>query len=95
MTFGRFSLKRANAKIDFGNDELNISGESIPIVEFQSGHMAVSLLTRDPKQFIKQVLFSCPLQSDDDQGNERKIVKIHKQFAHAKPDRLYSSLSNR
>ena len=74
LLISRTSLKRAEADIRFGKDELWISGEHIPIVEFQSGHMGVSLMSRDVKQTVKHVLFSCPLQSDDDQANERKII---------------------
>ena len=88
LLISRPSLERADATISFGTKEIWIGFEQIPVVEFKSGHMGVPLISRNIKQTVKQVLFSCPLQQNDDKANEKKILKLHKQFAHPKPEKL-------
>ena len=61
------------------------------VVDSESCHLCVPLIYRDikhVKQAVKQVLFTCPLQENDDKANERKILKLHRQFAHPKPNKL-------
>ena len=82
------TLKRAGAELDFKSDTVVLLGEKIDVVVSKSGHLCVPLPPRLEKQGIKQVLFSSPVQSDDDNANEAKIVKLHKQFPHPTNDRL-------
>ena len=88
LLLSRKSLKRAGASIDFKLDRLTVQGDVIDIVESRTGHLCVPLLSRCIKQTVKQVLFSCPLQEGDDEANRKKILKLHRQFAHPKPDKL-------
>ena len=88
LLLSRETLKRAGTEIDFKSDTVVLLGEKIDIVVSKSGHLCVPLPRRLEKQGIKQVLFSSPVQSDDDKANEAKIVKLHKQFAHPSSDRL-------
>ena len=88
LLLSRETLKRAGAEIDFKSDTVVLLGEKIDVVVSKSGHLCVPLPRRLEKQGIKQVLFSSPVQSDDDKANEAKIVKLHKQFAHPSSDRL-------
>ena len=88
LLLSRVSLKRAHAQIDFKNDKLLVFDEPVDVFISENGHLCVSLLSKEPKQIVKQVLFSCPLQVDDDQANIKKITKLHKQFAHPKSIKL-------
>ena len=88
LLLSRVSLKRAHAQIDFKNDKLLVYDEPVDVFISENGHMCVSLVNKEPKQIVKQVLFSCPLQIDDDQANVKKITKLHKQFAHPRSIKL-------
>ena len=56
LLISRSSLERADATIGFGSKEIWIGDEQVPVVEFKSGHMGVSLISRDIKQSVKQIL---------------------------------------
>ena len=95
LLLSRVSLKRADATIDFKSDELWIAGDKIEVKESKSGHLCVPLITRNVKQTVKQVMFSCPLQKDDDdKANITKIEKLHKQFAHPTAEKLKELIRN-
>ena len=96
LLLSRESLKRANAEIDFKQDKVVILGEQINVMISSSGHLCIPILCNSStsKQRVKQVLFSSPLQSDDNQANQRKIIKLHKQFAHPSADRLKQLIRN-
>ena len=88
LLISRATLARADAYIGFRRDELWIGNERIDVIETESGHLCVPITNRNVKQSVKQVLFSCPLQKDDDKANVSKISKLHKQFAHPTPEKL-------
>ena len=88
LLLSRESLKRAEAHIDFKLDKVVLFGEQTDVVISSTGHLCLPLLCKAPKQRVKQVLFSSPLQEDDPKANEKKIIKLHKQFAHPSSDRL-------
>lgn len=94
LLISRVSLKRAQAQIDFKHDKLLVFDEPVDVFISETGHMCVSLVSREPKQTIKQVMFSCPLQADDDQANIKKIEKLHKQFAHPRALKLKELIRN-
>ena len=94
LLISRPTLARADAYIGFRQDELWIGNERVEITQTKSGHLCVPLISRDIKQTVKQVLFSCPLQKDDDKANESKISKLHKQFAHPSSDKLIELIRN-
>lgn len=96
LLLSRVSLKRADCHLDFTNDKIYMFGEEIPITISKSGHYCVPLIrgSSEHSSVISQVLYSSPLQSDDDEGNHRKILKLHKQFAHPAPERLKKLIRN-
>ena len=94
LLISRPTLARADAYIGFRQDELWIGNERINVIQTKSGHLSVPIISRDTKQTVKQVLFSCPLQKDDDKANQSKISKLHKQFAHPNPDKLIDLIRN-
>ena len=94
LLISRESLKRAEAEIDFKNDRVNLLGEQVNVVISQSGHLCIPLIQKCVKQCVKQVLFSSPLQVNDDKANEKKISKLHKQFAHPSSDKLKQLIHN-
>ena len=94
LLISRESLKRASAEIDFKQDQIRILGDVVDVVISKTGHLCVPLVSRDIKQTVKQVLFSCPLQENDDKVNEKKIHKLHKQFAHPKAQKLKELIRN-
>ena len=94
LLLSRESLKRANAEIDFRTDSVSLLGEKVEVKVSKSGHLCVSLEPRRGTHNVKQVLFSSPLNVNDVSGNEKKILKLHKQFAHPSAERLTQLIRN-
>ena len=94
LLLSRESLKRASAEIDFKQDQIRILGDVVHVVISKTGHLCIPLVSRDIKQAVKQELSSCPLQENDDKVNEKKIHKLHKQFAHPKAQKLKELIRN-
>lgn len=96
LLMSRISLKRAEASLDFSNDEITILGEDVPITISKSGHYCVSLSrslncnSRD----IQRILFTAPLEPGNTEDNKRKVLKLHKQFAHPPAERLKKLISD-
>lgn len=94
LLLSRESLKRADAEIDFKRDTVSLLGELVDVKVSRTGHLCVPLTLEMQTQHVKQVLFSSPLQDNDDGANERKILKLHKQFAHPSAERLKQLIRN-
>lgn len=94
LLLSRDSLKRADAEIEFKTDTIVLLGEKMNVLVTSSGHLCVPLGNNDKSLSVKQVLFSTPLKPEDDSANERKITKLHKQFAHPSADRLKTLIRN-
>ena len=94
LLLSRESLKRDNAEIDFRTDSVSLLGEKVEVKVSKSGHLCVSLEPRRGAHNVKQVLFSSPLNVADTLGNEKKILKLHKQFAHPSAERLKQLIRN-
>ena len=69
LLLSRESLKRASAEIDFKTDTVTVLGEKIDVSISKSGHLCIPLIHRSDKQYVKQILFSSPLQINDDKEN--------------------------
>ena len=97
LLLSRESLEKANAIIDFQKAEVTILGHCIPAVITNSGHYCLPL-TRDLSMSSKHtqtVLFNFKLHengSTDESLLKKKVLKLHKQFAHPHPDRLIKLL---
>ena len=90
LLLSRDSMKKAGAHLDFTSDNIRLFDQDIPLIISQSGHYCVNLsrsLDSANCPELNHILFSTPIQPDDDHC-ERKISKLHKQFAHPAPDKL-------
>ena len=83
----RSSLKRAECKLDFVQDKISLLGEQVTLMISRSGHYCVPLqCDKNSNTRVKHIMFSSPL--NDDNSVEKKILKLHKQFAHPSSERL-------
>ena len=84
------SLKRANASLDFGSDEIVFLGEKVPVNISKSGHYFIRL-SRDISSLsldTHRILITSPIDPNNLTESRRIILKLHKQFAHPHPKRL-------
>ena len=83
------SLKKANANLDFGSEQINFMGEEIPIKISKSGHYYIKLSREPTTQTtdIKRIFFTSPINPEELEDSRNKIKKLHKQFAHPHPKR--------
>ena len=94
LLISRQSLKGAHCFIDFVGDKVFMFGEEIPVKLSKTGHYCISLLCDDKRETIQNVLFTSPLVSEDGKSNQKKILKLHKQFAHPSSERLKQLIRN-
>ena len=96
LLFSRSSLNKAKAVIDFNNNLINMFGQDIPLLDTDSGHCMVSL--KRPLDYnessVRRIMQATTFTSDDVTDNKRKILKVHKQFAHPSASRLKDLLRN-
>ena len=93
LLFSKSSMKRANMKLNFENDTINIFDENIPLITTSSGHYAV------PITKAKQLINNLNRKSDmcvtltmtNDKDNHNIALKLHRQFAHQVKENYYSS----
>ena len=92
LLLSRKSLNIAAAVLDFKDNTLLIFGEHVTLTISESGHCCLPLsrpIEECDKPGVQQVMFSTPLSPDDSEDVcRRKVTKLHKQFAHPRPDRL-------
>ena len=84
------SLKRANASLDFGSEEIMFLGEKVPVSISRSGHYFIRL-SRDlsPQSHdTHRILFTSPIDPSNLSESKKIITKLHKQFAHPHSKRL-------
>lgn len=91
------SIKRGKGRLDFEKDEITILGETLPLNVCTSGHYSVSLLP-DETQYsgskIQNVLFTSPIKGTNGNEEKKKVLKLHKQFAHPNPEKLKTLIRN-
>ena len=95
LLISRDTLHRASAIIDFKKNTVSMFGESISIVVSSSGHYCLPLTRKmalDCKH-TQSVLFNFKLSDEGDALN-KKIRKLHLQFAHPNPDKLINLLKD-
>ena len=96
LLLSRDSLKTAGASLDFSSDNLTIFGQSVPLLVSESGHYCLPLtrpLDEPHSPETQTVMFSHPFDYGDLEECEKKVVKLHKQFAHPSADRLRTLMS--
>ena len=87
LLLSRYSLKKADAHIDFSTDTLHILGSNTPLCFTESGHYCISL-NKPTFESMQDLFLTSPLQNDTPDGIRQKVLKLHKQFAHPYPNRL-------
>ena len=96
LLMSRFSLKRANSHLDFLQDKIMLLGEEVTLKISSSGHYCIKLINssdRYDNTLVSQTLFTSPISSDDE-NSRRKVLKLHKQFAHPSSERLKQLIQN-
>ena len=84
------TLQKTDAQINFKLNKITMLGEEIDVKISTSGHYCLPL-TRPPdinNEHTAKVLFSFKFD-DDPKANYKKVLKLHRQFCHPKPDALY------
>ena len=89
LLLSRDSLKKADAHMNFQDDTINSFGVNIPMIISESGHCCLSLSRPlDSPNSPHTVMFTSPLKGATGEQCRSRVQKLHKQFAHAHPDRL-------
>ena len=95
LLMSRDTLHKSSAIIDFKKNTVSMFGESISITLSSSGHYCLPLtrkLVLDCKH-TQSVLVNFKLH-DKGESLRRKVLKLHRQFAHPYPDRLINLLKD-
>ena len=96
LLLSRESLEKANAIIDFQKAEVTFLNHCIPVIITNSGHYCLPL-TRNfaiSNKYTQTILFNFKMCGKDvtNEDLKKKVLKLHKQFAHPHPDRLLNLL---
>ena len=94
LLFSKLSLSKAKAVINFEKNVLNIMGQTLPLQETSSGHILLPLKRPlDPLEpSVKRILYASRFAKDNSAENKKKVLKVHRQFAHPPAGRLKSFL---
>ena len=95
LLFSKSSMKRANMKLNFQNDTINIFNENIPLITTSSGHYAI------PITKAKQLINNLNRESDmsitlamTNKDNHNIALKLHRQFALPSQEKLLQLMKN-
>ena len=96
LLFSKSSLAKAKAVINFEKSEINILGQNIPLRETTSGHLLLGLKRElDPcEPYARRILVASKFDANNPAENKKKIVKVHRQFAHPPARRLKKFLAD-
>ena len=100
LLLSRETLHRANARIDIANDSIQILGESVPMITTTSGHIclrigrSLDMDNSETKRIMNSILFSSPLSDVETVDIRKKVLKLHKQFAHPSASKLSNLVRN-
>ena len=95
LLFSKSSLQKSRSKMDFETNTIHILDQSLPMHETTSGHYLLSLkrsLNADDPAVRR--IFQATRFDDDMNANKKKVLKVHKQFAHPAPEKLKTLLRN-
>ena len=90
------AMKKANMNINFENDTATFLGEHVNLVTTNSGHSAL------PRTKNRRILndisigeeMKATLTSTQQKSPHEIAVKLHRQFAHAQPNKLHNLLDS-
>ena len=96
LLFSRESMKRAQMKLDFSKDTVNMCGEVIQLTSTKSGHYTIPL-TKSMKvlrAFENNKLDNFTLTVTDNTDSHKTAMKLHSQFAHPTSAKLIKLLES-
>lgn len=100
LLLSRETLERANARIDIADGSIEFSGNNVPMITSTNGHLCLQIgrlldsSNTETQRVINTVLFTSPLSNIDKTDLKRKVLKLHKQFAHPSPNKLSELVKN-
>ena len=95
LLLSKEAMKRANTQIDFASDKINILGRDVQVIFSTSGHYCIPIgrlnssgmgSTEEIKEEVN--LFCKQLGEKTVRQKQRIAEKLHRQFSHAKSDKL-------
>ncbi len=84
LLLSRESLQKSDAKIDFNKDTICMFGQSLPMAVSSSGHLLLPLTN----PINEECFLTSPINAEDITKARQQVSKIHKQFAHPRPEKL-------
>ena len=89
-------MKKANTKIDFANDKVNILGKEVDLEFTSSRHYAIPLRDScndldsdlEESQFTEVLLTFDNIARKSNKVKQQIAIKLHRQFGHPKSSRL-------
>ena len=91
LLLSKESMKRAETKINFTNDQVTMLGQTLDLQFTTSGHYAVSL-GRNEKKNIESVFLE--IEELDIDKKRKACQKLHIQFGHARTERLHQLMKD-
>ena len=101
LLLSKFSMQKANTKLDFENNKATMFGREIDLTFTTSGHYCIPLgrlsnamqSKDDESSNLKVVLLnSSKLDSLSSVDKKKIAVKLHKQFSHPRSNKLHKLL---
>ena len=100
LLLSRETLERAEARIDIGNGHIEILGNTVPMITSTNGHLCLQIgrsldnCNMETQRVVKTVLFTSPFTRIDPADIKKKVLKLHKQFAHPPASKLSELVRN-
>ena len=89
MLLSKMSMKKADAKLDFVQDSVDMFGERMKLNFTTSGHYMINLNPGDVKiDTYEDNLTLFNIHDASEKQKEKMAAKLHTQFGHAKCDRI-------
>ena len=88
LLLSKMTMKKAKMELDLVHDKAKISGKEVPLQNTSNGHYIVSM-----KETLVPIELSLFISQDIKQ-KEKKVIKLHKQFAHPSSKRLKTLLED-
>lgn len=83
LLLSRSAMKRAGIVIDFSGDTATLFGRNYKLNITSTGHYSIPIIKCNYKD-ISVILYT----GNENEGNDRVALKLHKQFAHPSAERL-------
>ena len=90
LLMSRESLKKAHAEIGFKSDTICMFGQDLPLKISQTGHLLLPLTGT----ITENCFFTSPINTTNPDVYKKQDLKLHKQFARPKPDKLKMLIKN-